>query len=159
MADEIVEEKTETTPEEKTKENEETKTPEKTEEEKKPEPTEAEGFKAELEKAKTIIGHKESVIKTEKDKNKELEEKLEETGFSTEEIQEQVQEAIASEVDGLKKGFVVDAIDDEIERVSTSLEETELIKFHFDTFYYLILFLFLLVAELLEFSLEKFSSV
>ena len=130
MADENVVEKTETTPAEKTKENEEIKTPEKTEKIEKTKPTEAEVFKAELEKAKAIIGHKEEVIKTEKDKNKELETKLDEAGIDPEEIQTQVKEAIESEVDGLKKGFVTDAIDDEIERVSTSPEETELIKFH-----------------------------
>lgn len=128
MADETVVEKTETTPKETTKENEEKKTPEKTE---KVEPTEAELFEAELEKQKGIIGHKEEVIKTEKSKNEELEKKLEETGFDAEEIQAQVREAIDSEVDGLKKGFVTDAIDDEIDMVSSSPEETELIKFHF----------------------------
>ena len=128
MAEENVVEKTETTPAETTKENEETKTLEKTE---KPEPTEAEGFKAELEKAQGIIGHKEDVIKTEKSKNEELEKKLEETGFDQEEIQAQVQEAIASQVDSLQKGFVTDAIDDEIDMVTGSPEETELIKFHF----------------------------
>ena len=71
--DKNVEEKTETTPEDKTEENKETKTPEKTEEVKEP-PKEAEiDYKAELEKAKSIISHKEDVIKTEKAKNKEVE--------------------------------------------------------------------------------------
>lgn len=103
---------------EETKENKEEKAPEKVD------------YKAELEKAKSIIDHKENIIKSEKSKNEELKAKLTEAGFSPEEIQAHIKDTIASEVDGFRKSIVTDAIEDEIDNVSTSPDEAELIRFH-----------------------------
>ncbi len=134
MADENVVEKTETTPADTTKVNEEEKAPEKVVPEVSKEDTLKAQHKAELEeleqKHKAITGHKEDVIKAEKDKNKELKEELEGNMIDEEEINEKVKEAIDGQVDSLKKGFVSDAIEDEIDRISLSREETDLIKFH-----------------------------
>lgn len=108
-----------------TTENKEEKAPEKVED-KNPEMD----YKAELEKAKAILAHKEDIIKKEKQKNRELEEKEPEIDF--EQLDERIKSAVESQVDGFKKSFVSDAISDEIDRLSSSPEEAELIRFHLE---------------------------
>jgi len=120
------EEQAENAPEEKTKENEEEKTPEKVES-KEEEPQV--DYKAELEKAKGIIEHKEKIIKQEKEKNKEEEEDFEE---KEREVAEQVREMIAQEQEDFRRSLVSDTMEDMIDSVSSSEDEAKLIKYHIE---------------------------
>lgn len=121
-----------------TKENEEIETPEQNEEESNDEESnESESddsgidYKSELEKAKSIISHKEEVIKAEKEKRKELEKQSqgevdEEKVTELDEFRKKQEE----ELSNFKYSVLEDKVEDEVYSLAKSDDEAELMKFH-----------------------------
>lgn len=92
-------------------------------------------WEAELQRKQEIIDKKNRAIETEKRKRKEAEEALKGGKVDVEEdddIDERINSAVQNQIDGFKKSFVQDTIEDEINRVSSSEGEAKLIKFYLD---------------------------
>lgn len=121
---------------EETQENEEIETPEKTNESEVEETAETEktedevDYKAELAKAKSIIAHKEEVIKEEKAKRRELENQT--NGEADEEVTalEEFKKKQEAELNTFKYSVLEDKLEEEIYNLAKSDDEAELIKFH-----------------------------
>ena len=114
---------------EETKENKENETPEQNEDNQEIQPEVEEiDYKVELDKAKSIIAHKESVIQDEKARRKELEQSVVQED-NTDELSE-FKKKQEEELEKLKYSIVEDKIEEEIGSLAKNDSEADLIRFH-----------------------------
>lgn len=87
-------------------------------------------YKAELEKAQSIIRHKEDVIKQEKEKRLNMESSTEESDDDYEDPIIKMKKELQDEVEKLRYQNAENRVEDEINRLANSQEEADLIRFH-----------------------------